>query len=96
MDPTIRYTMLVRFINIGMGINRTISMSNTIKMIAKRKNRRENGIRALWLGSNPHSKGDVFSRVVWVGRVDKIHAAEYTRIGSNTATEDAINMLFIN
>jgi len=32
---------------IGIGINRTISISNTIKMIARRKNRIENGIRAL-------------------------------------------------
>ena len=28
----------------------------------RRKNRRENGIRAVFLGSNPHSKGEVFSR----------------------------------
>jgi hypothetical protein len=37
-------------------------MSNTMKMIASRKNRIENGIRALWFGSNPHSNGDDFSR----------------------------------
>lgn len=49
---------------IGIGINRTISISNTIKMIARRKNRIENGIRALWFGSNPHSNGDDFSRFV--------------------------------
>lgn len=46
----------------GKGINRTISMSNTMKMILSRKKRIENGIRALFLGSNPHSNGDVFSR----------------------------------
>lgn len=32
---------------IGIGTNKTISMSNTIKIIASRKNRRENGMRAL-------------------------------------------------
>jgi hypothetical protein len=47
---------------IGMGINKTISISNTMKMIANRKNRRENGMRAVWFGSNPHSNGDNFSR----------------------------------
>jgi len=46
----------------GIGVKRTISMSNTIKIIANRKNRIENGIRAVLLGSNPHSKGDDFSR----------------------------------
>ena len=30
----------------GTGISRAISMSNTIKMMARRKNRKENGIRA--------------------------------------------------
>ena len=37
-------------------------MSKTIKMIARRKNRRENGRRAEWFGSKPHSNGDNFSR----------------------------------
>ena len=47
---------------IGIGINNTISISKTIKMIANRKNRIENGIRALWFGSKPHSNGEGFSR----------------------------------
>lgn len=34
-------------INIGVGTKRTISISKTMKMMAKRKNRIENGIRAL-------------------------------------------------
>lgn len=46
----------------GRGISKTISMSNTIKITAKRKNRVENGSRAVFLGSNPHSNGDAFSR----------------------------------
>lgn len=46
----------------GAGISRMISMSNTRKITARRKKRVENGIRAFLLGSNPHSKGVVFSR----------------------------------
>ena len=43
-------------------MSRTISISKTKKMTARRKNRREKGIRALPRGSNPHSNGDAFSR----------------------------------
>lgn len=50
------------FVSSGSGIIRTISISKTIKMIPSKKNRSENGIRAVFLGSNPHSNGDVFSR----------------------------------
>lgn len=64
--------------------------------MAKRKNRIENGIRALWFGSNPHSNGDVFSRVVWVGREDRNHAKINTNIGKAIATDDEINILIIN
>jgi hypothetical protein len=46
----------------GRGISKIISMSNTRKITASKKNRVENGIRALFLGSNPHSNGDDFSR----------------------------------
>lgn len=48
----------------GVGINNTISISNTIKIIASIKNRSENGTRALDFGSNPHSKDDAFSRSI--------------------------------
>lgn len=47
---------------IGIGINSTISISNTIKITANKKNRVENGIRAEFIGSNPHSNGEDFSR----------------------------------
>lgn len=47
---------------IGTGINRTISTSNTKNNTASRKNRVENGVRADFCGSKPHSNGDVFSR----------------------------------
>lgn len=51
-------------IMVGIGIRRTISISNTIKMMARRKNRIEKGMRAVLLGSNPHSNGEDFSRSV--------------------------------
>lgn len=43
------------------GIINTISTSKIKKIIAIKKNCKENGIRALVLGSNPHSKGEFFS-----------------------------------
>lgn len=46
----------------GAGIRSTISISKTRKMTARRKNRVEKGRRALSFGSNPHSKGVLFSR----------------------------------
>jgi hypothetical protein len=39
-----------------------ISTSKIKKIIAIKKNRRENGKRDELKGSNPHSKGDIFSR----------------------------------
>jgi hypothetical protein len=65
--------------SIGRGIRRTISISNTMKIKASRKKRKENGIRAVFLGSNPHSNGDDFSRSV-VDRVARIQAATKTRV----------------
>ena len=41
---------------------RAISTSKIKKIIAIKKNRIEKGRRADLLGSNPHSKGDLFSR----------------------------------
>lgn len=56
----------------GKGINKAISISNTRKITANRKNRVEKGIRAEFLGSNPHSKGDLFSRS-FIDRMFKIN-----------------------
>jgi len=54
--------MFDKFI-IGMiGNNRTISTSKIKKIIEIRKNRKEKGRREELLGSNPHSKGEFFSR----------------------------------
>ena len=44
------------------GMSSTISTSKIKKITAIKKNRNENGSRAEFLGSNPHSKGDLFSR----------------------------------
>ena len=93
--------MLMRSIDIfviidkmGIGINSTISISNTIKMIANKKNRIENGIRALWLGSNPHSKGDDFSRFE-VDRIAVIQAIKRTKDGRIIAIVVEVSSIII-
>lgn len=43
-----------------------ISTSKIKKIIAIKKNRREKGNRAEFLGSNPHSNGEFFSRSIVV------------------------------
>lgn len=47
---------------IGVGSRMTISMSKIRNNTARRKNRRENGIRAFDRGENPHSNGLAVSR----------------------------------
>lgn len=71
----------------GRGSKRTISMSKTRKITARRKKRRENGIRAEFLGSNPHSKGESFSRS-WSDRAAKAHAARGIRRASVAAIKN--------
>lgn len=88
------FRLLVRII-VGIGINRTISMSNTMKMMANKKNRMEKGIRAVLLGSNPHSKGDDFSRSV-LDRAAKILAAIKMIRGINIAMVVDTVIRFIN
>ena len=44
------------------GNKRTISTSKIKKIMASKKNRREKGSRADFIGSNPHSNGEFFSR----------------------------------
>lgn len=65
---------------IGAGSKSTISISNTKNKTASKKNRSENGIRAEALGSNPHSKGDIFS-LSFIDREDIKKAAINTTIG---------------
>ena len=62
--------IILMFMTNGKGISNTISISNTKKITANKKNRREKGIRAVFLGSNPHSNGDFFSRSIFE-RLDK-------------------------
>ena len=81
--------------SVGTGINRTISISNTMKIIANKKNRIENGIRAVLFGSNPHSKGDNFSRSS-VLRAAKIKAAISTIVGIKKVIENKVAARFIN
>lgn len=69
----------------GIGRSRTISTSNTIKIIARRKNRIEKGIRAVFLGSKPHSNADDFSRSEW----DRI-LMNHARVRTSAATDEAI------
>jgi hypothetical protein len=82
------------FDRIGKGINRTISMSNTMKIIAKRKNRIENGIRALWFGSNPHSNGDAFSRSLFDRRASA-HVRAKIINGIRIANIEDVSIIFI-
>lgn len=83
--PVKNVGVLIRVVINGIGVSSTISMSNTTKIMASRKNRRENGIRAMFFGSNPHSKGASFSRSLSV-RMDRNHAVIKTTAGSSAAT----------
>jgi hypothetical protein len=79
---------------IGIGISKTISISNIIKITANRKNRVENGIRAVLIGSNPHSNGDVFSRSA-CERILIIEANNRRSVGMITHVKDEIKNIFI-
>jgi hypothetical protein len=74
----------------GMGRSSTISTSNTIKIIASRKNRIENGIRAVFLGSNPHSNADDFSRSL-LARIFKNHESRNVSIAIVDAIVASVN-----
>lgn len=63
--------------------------------MANRKNRIENGKRAEFLGSNPHSKGDDFSRSITV-RCPKIHEIRRTIVGIIKQNKNLIVTTFIN
>lgn len=58
------------------------------------KNRNENGIRALFFGSNPHSNGDVFSRSLFV-RILSTFATKNTAVAIVAANNDAIKGIYI-
>lgn len=75
----------------GVGSSRTISMSKTRKMTARRKNRRENGVRAEFFGSNPHSNGESFSRSWW-DRAAKARAIRSTSEAMRRAIKNGSRM----
>lgn len=56
-----------------MGIIIIISISNTRNRIAIRKNCEEKGDRDDLFGSNPHSKGEIFSRSIILFFLTTIH-----------------------
>jgi len=58
-------------------MTRAISISKTRKITANKKNRVEKGMRADLLGSNPHSKGELFSRSIEV-RIERIKPTRST------------------
>lgn len=68
----------------GIGRRSAISISKTKNRTARIKNRMENGIRAELWGSNPHSKGVLFSKLKFIylfnNRVTRI-----ITIGNNLA-----------
>ena len=69
----IHTNILEKFIITIIGKIKAISTSKIKKIIAIRKNCRENGSREDDLGSNPHSNGDLFSRSI-MDFFDKIEA----------------------
>lgn len=63
--------------------------------MASKKNRVENGIRAVLLGSNPHSKGEDFSRSL-EDRAANTHATTNTTEGTKIAMIEDVVTRFIN
>jgi len=55
-------TSVLRALTIMIGKTKTSSTSNTTKITAYTKNRRDIGARVSFLLLNPHSKGDINSR----------------------------------
>ena len=73
------------------GISRTISISKTKKITASKKNRVEKGIRAVFIGSNPHSNGDNLFRSLNL-REERTKAARITTIGTKNEIIEKINV----
>lgn len=75
-DHHIKFDVLMIII---IGKINAISTSKIKKIIVIKKNRIENGIREEFIGSNPHSNGEVFSRSL-MDFFDKIDAKYITTI----------------
>lgn len=69
-------------------------MSNTKNRTAKIKNRKENGIRAELWGSNPHSNGVDFSKLLYIFLL-RNNVAIMIRTGNKAAVTMAINIITI-
>ena len=71
-----------------------ISISKIRNTMAIKKNRMENGIREVFFGSNPHSKGEAFSRskvVFFENSVEIIIRRELIKTAIEKAT--SINLI---
>lgn len=79
------------------GSKRVISTSKTRKITAIRKNRREKGSRADPLGSNPHSKGEFFSRsaIVFLAKTDDKIITTVAMIRTIITKRDANKIIFL-
>lgn len=91
---TIQVEIKVYFNVITIGKIITISISKIKNRTAIRKNCNENGIRDDLFGSNPHSKGDIFSR----SKIDFLEIIEHATINTieiTIANEIIIRILFI-
>jgi len=78
------------------GRRRTISTSKIKKIIVIKKNRKENGNREAELGSNPHSKGEDFSRlkIVFLAKIrDRIIT---TALTTRSANKNIVNICIIS
>ena len=76
------------------GSRRVISTSKIKKITAIKKNRKENGRRAVPLGSNPHSNGEFFSRSDKVFFASK-EAIIITRVEIMKIAETIIDIMII-
>lgn len=78
------------------GKRRVISTSKIRKITAIRKNCNENGSRADDFGSNPHSKGEFFSRSenVFFDRMEAIIIIRTLKVPSNIAILNTINIIY--
>lgn len=78
------------------GRSSVISTSKIKKMTAIKKNRREKGSRAEPLGSNPHSKGEFFSRseIVFLDKSEAIVITKIEMIKIIITAEDKIIIVF--
>lgn len=91
---TVNFVSVSNVVIEGIGIKRAISISKTRNNTARIKNRREKGIRAELWGSNPHSKGVVFSKL-GAAFLFKRKVAIMIITGNKIAINIAVKIIFI-